>query len=84
MKLVCPNCGTVYRDPGGEPGAYRCASCGFYGLERRPDPATRKSDPLLATVLGALLGASVGGGAGVVIGGLLGFLAAKSSEEPTR
>ena len=74
MALICAFCGTVNKDPGGEPKMYRCGRCGNATLKRVPqDPSPDKSR-LAAAIAGAsILGLATENPVGALIGAVLGF-----------
>jgi DNA-directed RNA polymerase subunit RPC12/RpoP len=74
MRLVCSNCGTTFRDPGGDPRTYRCSICGNPILQRVPSEEDTSKDSLVGLVAGAGIGAAFGGGVGAIIGGIFGAL----------
>lgn len=75
--LICGTCGTVNRDPGGDPRLYRCGACGQPTLQRiQGQPSAGNNNALAGAMVGATIGGVAGGpvGAlvGIFIGGLLG------------
>jgi len=73
MPLVCPNCKTVFTDPGGDPRSYHCNVCGYAPLQRTPN-APLNSDTGIGLMAGAAVGAAIGGLPGAIIGGILGLV----------
>jgi hypothetical protein len=74
MPLICPNCKTVFNDPGGDPRThYMCRVCGFSPLQRTP-VAALSSDTGVGLMAGAAVGAAIGGLPGAIVGGLIGLI----------
>jgi hypothetical protein len=77
MFLLCPNCGTYNRDPGGEAAYWRCGTCGHVGLVRMQQRPVSSPGLSQQQVVGAMLGGLIGaaaGPAGIFFGVLLGAL----------
>jgi len=82
VPLTCPNCQTVFTDPGGDPRNYYCNVCGYTPLQRTMPPAN--NNVAVGLMAGAAVGAAFGGVAGAVVGGLIGaFLGVQKHSPPT-
>jgi hypothetical protein len=83
MPLICPNCRTVFTDPGGDPRSYSCSNCGYAPLQRTP--LSGSNDATVGLVAGAAVGAALGGVPGAVIGALVGaIVGARNQVRPQR
>jgi hypothetical protein len=54
VLLICPNCKTIFADPGGLPEGYCCSMCGYTPLQRTPAPIN--NDVALGLIAGAAVG----------------------------
>jgi hypothetical protein len=73
MPLVCPNCKTVFADPGGDLRGYYCHVCGYTPLQRTP-VAPLSDEAMVGLIAGAGVGAALGGPAGAIVGALAGLV----------
>lgn len=81
MVLICSNCGTVNKDPGGDPKKLLCGGCGQASLQR---VQTQQEKNALAAAIagGAIAGMAGGGPIGVVVGAVIGAII--GSKVPTK
>jgi hypothetical protein len=70
--LVCSNCGSVNRDPGGDPALYTCGVCGQATLQRAENIPSGNNNTIGGAVVGATVGGFIGGPVGAVLGILFG------------
>jgi hypothetical protein len=81
--LTCPNCKSVFTDPGGDTRRFACTFCGYVPLQRTPSPAPPINNEAVAGLMaGAAVGAVFGSWPGAVIGGLIGAFLASHKEKP--
>jgi hypothetical protein len=66
--LVCSNCGTVNRDPGGDPRCYQCGACGQMCLNRVESVPSGNNNAFAGAVIGGTLGGVAAGPVGAVLG----------------
>lgn len=69
MYLFCQNCGTYNRDPGDEPGRWKCGACRQGPLVR---VSQKPSGPAVSHVERDVAGAAVGAGIGAAVAGAMG------------
>jgi hypothetical protein len=68
LMLVCSNCGSINRDPGGDPAFYRCGVCGMNVLHRADSVPSGNNNAFAGAVVGGTLGGIAGGPVGAVLG----------------
>lgn len=68
--LICPNCGSRYRDPGGN-RHYLCARCRT-PLVRLKGKKQKENEAVAGAIVGGAVGAALGGPVGALIGFFLG------------
>ena len=66
--LVCSNCGSVNRDPGGNILFYQCGVCGMATLRRVESVPSGNNNAFTGAVIGGTLGGVAGGPVGAVLG----------------
>lgn len=81
MALICENCGSINKDPGGDPKTYLCGVCGQPRLQR-VQTQQEKTNTLVAAIAGGALGGMAGGPVGIAVGAILGAII--GSKVPTK